>query len=236
MVSTRALAARFAQVALGVSAMCVPLSAEAAGAVVGHIHYVGSKTAPPAIAVPGGFGMCGTTVPAETLLVGAGKGLANAVVSIGGVKGSPPPAPAAVTITEKGCVFSPHVVAFPVASKLTFLNEDEMFHNVHLESGGQTLTNLATPIKGWKTDAPANLLTKATTISMKCDVHAWMKAYFHIFDHPFYAVTDATGSYRIEGLPAGTYDFVVDHETLGTSTRKVTVPASGEVTMDVDLK
>ena len=47
---------------------------------------------------------------------------------------------------------------------------------------------------------------------IKCDVHNWMNAYIHIFDHPFYAVTGKDGSFEIPNLPPGEYELTVWHE------------------------
>ena len=48
--------------------------------------------------------------------------------------------------------------------------------------------------------------------SVKCDLHAWMSAYHLVLDHPFAAVSDAEGNFKIENLPAGNYQFKVWHE------------------------
>ena len=45
-------------------------------------------------------------------------------------------------------------------------------------------------------------------IPVKCDVHAWMRSYIGVLDHPFFAVTDANGSFAIEGLPPGVTELV----------------------------
>ena len=62
---------------------------------------------------------------------------------------------------------------------------------------------------------------------IKCDVHPWMGAYLGVFDHPYFAVTDDSGSYTISGLPAGKYVIEAWHEKLGTQTADITVDDSG---------
>ena len=39
-------------------------------------------------------------------------------------------------------------------------------------------------------------------VPFKCDVHGWMNAYVGVLDHPFFAVTDADGTFEIKGAAA----------------------------------
>jgi hypothetical protein len=49
-----------------------------------------------------------------------------------------------------------------------------------------------------------------------------MSAYVHVFSHPFFAVSDAGGAFRIEGLPPGEYEIKAWHEKLGVQTQRLT--------------
>jgi uncharacterized protein (DUF2141 family) len=60
-------------------------------------------------------------------------------------------------------------------------------------------------------------------IPVSCDVHGWAQAYIGVFSHPYFAVTDNTGSFSITGLPPGTYTLSAWHETLGTQKKKIVV-------------
>ncbi|HSE90632.1 MAG TPA: hypothetical protein VLJ79_30765, partial [Candidatus Binatia bacterium] len=54
-------------------------------------------------------------------------------------------------------------------------------------------------------------------------------AYIHVFDHPYFAVTDEQGLFTIPNLPAGTYVLKAWHEDLGVRSQEITVAESGEV-------
>ena len=52
--------------------------------------------------------------------------------------------------------------------------------------------------------------------------------------HAYYALTDASGNFKIDGVPAGTYTLEYWHEKLGKQSKPVTVPATGSVTADFE--
>jgi hypothetical protein len=62
-----------------------------------------------------------------------------------------------------------------------------------------------------------------------------MSAYILVFSHPFFAVSDVNGRYRITGVPAGTYSLRVWSELGEAATRSVTVPEGGSVEADFEV-
>ena len=59
-----------------------------------------------------------------------------------------------------------------------------------------------------------------------------MLAYIGVFDHPFFSVTNADGTFSLEGLPPGTYEITAWHERLGTQTASITVGDSDAASQD----
>jgi polysaccharide lyase family 4-like protein len=62
-----------------------------------------------------------------------------------------------------------------------------------------------------------------------CDTHVWMLAHIHVFEHPFFGVTDERGAFSISDIPAGTYTLTAWHEDAGIKSQEITVPESGQV-------
>ena len=60
-------------------------------------------------------------------------------------------------------------------------------------------------------------------VEVGCDVHAWMKAWIGVVDHPYFAITGADGTWSMSDVPPGTYTLEVWHETLGRQEIEVTV-------------
>ena len=135
----------------------------------------------------------------------------------------------AVQLDQNGCHYKPHVLGIMVNQKLSVTNSDQTQHNVHPTpkvnpEWNQTQAVGAAPIE--KTFARPEQL-----IPVKCNQHPWMKAYIGVMRTPFYAVSSEDGTFKISGVPAGTYTVVAWRE--GTpqpqeKTLQVTVPANGD--------
>ena len=138
-----------------------------------------------------------------------------------GAAGTFPPPAESVVLNQTGCMYEPHVFGIQVGQKLEIVNNDSTLHNVNCQPKTNKKFNIAQPTKGMKSaktfDQPE------APISFKCNVHPWMAAYGGAFNHPFFAVSGADGSFSIKGLPAGTYTLEAWHEKLGVQTQKVTV-------------
>ncbi len=52
-------------------------------------------------------------------------------------------------------------------------------------------------------------------IALSCGIHGWMGGQIYVFDHPYFAVTDANGNFEIKGAPAGDYLIYMKHELAG---------------------
>jgi plastocyanin len=187
----------------------------------------------PAIKIAKDATVCGAEAARDALVIGPEGALANVVVSIKGVKAEKAPPPVAgAAVDQVGCRYTPHVQAVTVGTALQVLNNDAVLHNVHgtLETGASPMTvfNVAMPFKGGRSP---QVLKRAGAIKLRCDAgHTWMNAYVHVFDHPYYAVTDSKGRFTIKDLPPGKYTVEFWHEPLGEKQAPVTRTATVEVT------
>lgn len=175
-------------------------------------------------------------VTTETVVKGPAGQLANAFVYVkDGLQGGSWPKPSEpLRLTQKGCVYSPHVSAVMVGQPVKIVNDDPTLHNVHALAKTNAEFNQGQPFQGMELDKTFDKAEMA--IPVKCDVHPWMLSYLHVMDHPFFAVTKEDGSFSIPNLPPGTYTIEAWHEQLGTQTQQVTVPASGTAQANFDFK
>jgi hypothetical protein len=61
-----------------------------------------------------------------------------------------------------------------------------------------------------------------------------MTAYIGVSPHPFYAVSDKTGTFTIAKVPPGKYTIHTWHERYGKLTKTVEVTAGGTATINFD--
>ena len=142
-----------------------------------------------------------------------------------GVQGSYPAPQTPVVLNQTGCLYEPHLFGIQAGQPLEIRNSDATLHNINCMAKSNKKFNIAQPTKGMKTTKTFD--QPEVVVPFKCNVHPWMNAYAGVFAHPFFAVTDANGSFSIQGLPAGTYTLEAWQEKLGTKSQKVTV-AEGE--------
>jgi len=172
---------------------------------------------------------CGTEAVIEKIVVGGNKGLANAVVSVPGAKGSDKPGKA--TVDQHGCKFVPHVVTMNPGD-LELKNSDDILHNIHTYSTANPSINKAQPkFKKVMTEK----LEKPEYVKLTCDVHSWMLGWVAVTPGPA-AVTNANGVAKVENVPTGKQTVEVWHETLGKQTKDVEVKAGQTTKVSFEMK
>ncbi len=173
---------------------------------------------------------CGTEAKLEKIVVGTNKGLANAVVSVAGLRGVPTAMRA--EIAQHGCRFVPRVVA-TMPGEIDVRNSDGILHNVHTYSTANPSINKALP-KSKK--VMTEKLERPEIIQVTCDLHPWMVGWIAVMPHPFFAVTDGRGLAKIEGVPAGKHTIEAWHETLGRQTKDIDVKSGQVAKVSIEMK
>ncbi len=203
-------------------------------AVMGTVSFAGTAPRLKPIAMdadPGCAAKHDGPAPAEALVLGDGQTLGNVFVQVANPPDGTFPAPTEpATVDQKGCLYVPHVLGVMAGQTLVFHNSDGLLHNVHGLPKTNREFNMGMPPT--VTEATASLAHPEPVFPVKCDVHPWMRLFVAVMSHPFFAVTDSTGAFRIEGLPAGQYEIEAWHERLGTQKGSVTVEEGGAGTVD----
>ncbi len=131
---------------------------------------------------------------------------------------------APVVVDQIECMFRPRVQGAVEGQLLQVRNSDGTLHNVHAFSGTKSIYNQAQPPHAAPLDK--QFPPGTSIMKIKCDIHTWMTAYIHVVPHPFFAVSDDKGQFKISGLPPGDYTLEAWHERYGTKTIPVTVKAN----------
>ncbi|MBI1977774.1 MAG: cytochrome c oxidase subunit II [Candidatus Omnitrophica bacterium] len=169
----------------------------------------------------------------QRVVVNSNHTLQNVFVYIKeGLEGKKLPTPTTpAVLDQQACAYHPRVLGIEANQKLQIINSDPTLHNVHAFSKNSPEFNLGMPMQGMKLEKTFS--NPEIMVKMKCDVHPWMTGYIGVLSHPFFAVTDDQGGFKIENLPAGEYTIEAWHETYGTKSQKVTVTDAEAV---VDFK
>src|ERR1041385_1283089 len=152
--------------------------------------------------------LCGKAQPnaiaTRHYVVSPDKGLANVFVYVKeGAKPAAPPADKGPTLDQVGCQYQPYVMGVQAGQHFDVKNSDAFLHNVHIlpKVTGNKEKNIGQAVQNMKNDVVFD--KPEVLVQFKCDVHPWMFAYVGVVDHPYFAVSDKDGSYKITGLPAG---------------------------------
>ncbi len=138
--------------------------------------------------------------------------------------------PEPVVLDQHGCMYEPHVLGVQAGQTLKILNSDPLLHNIHAMPEDNRPFNFGMPTAGQEREE--RFRVPEVMVRIKCDVHPWMLAWAGVTEHPFFGVSDESGSYSIENLPAGDYVIEAWHEEFGTQTQNVTVGDGESVTLD----
>lgn len=209
------------------------------GRISGRVTLTGTPPAPQVVRVDGDK-TCATLVPGAqreipVYVVGDANGLGNVFVYVkSGLAERAYPVPAEpVVIDQQRCWYEPRVVGVRVGQALEVRNSDPLLHNVRANAVVNREFNQGQPVQGVKYSHTFS--TDEVMVPLKCDVHAWMNAWVGVLSHPYFAVTDASGTFELPNLPAGTYAVEAWHEAAGTTSGTVTVTAQGTATLALTL-
>ena len=209
-----------------------PVTAQGGGSIVGEVKFVGTPPEPKVVKVNKDNQACGNEKKSEELVVGPNKGVQWAVVSVVGAKGPAPKPAKKPVLDQKTCQFQPHVLLVPAGAEVDILNPDGVLHNIHTFATANPSINKAQPkFKKVMTEK----FEKPEIVKVQCDAHSWMAGWIVVAGHPYYAVTDEKGAFKLENVPPGKHTLEVWHETLGKATKEVEVKAGAETKVAFEL-
>jgi plastocyanin len=152
--------------------------------------------------------VCGSSLPDESLVRDAAGHLANVVIVVPGAK---TPAAAEVQISNDRCRFVPHVGLLRPGGAVKMTSQDPVLHTMHASAAdGRAFFNVSLPIPKM---VASRTLDRPGPVTLSCSTHTWMRGYLYVTDE-LAAVSGADGRFRLEGVPAGTHELRIWHESL----------------------
>jgi plastocyanin len=133
---------------------------------------------------------------------------------------------------QRNETFVPHLLAITTGTTVDFPNSDKFYHNVFSLSKPARFDlgrYAAGHSKSIRFDRPG-------IVRVFCDIHSHMNAFILVFTHPFFAITDGEGRYRIDAVPPGTYNVIAWNEGTASEPKPITVPDGGTAELDFTLR
>jgi len=220
-------------VALGItSRTAYRPGAAAGGALAGTITLQGAA-ADSVVAVGKDANYCGDSATVRDV-----DSPANSLVWIDDIAtGKPFPDVRRETLTIEKCRFEPRVMAVVKKSTINIFSRDKVGHGpkFYREGAGEPIESVHTVDAGQVVPSE-KIAAEPGIVEVRCDEHPFARGYIAVFDHPYFAVTDEKGAFRIDGLPQGTYNVKVWHEGMERpAVQRVAVGPTGEARLDATL-
>jgi plastocyanin len=141
------------------------------------------------------------------------KGLKDAVAWFEGVPEPDQPGDESreqpIVMDQQNYFFVPHVLAIEAGPQVEFRNSDGANHGVTAASlEPRNRFNVITPQGG---NYKQRFEASKAPVSIGCPIHGAMAAWIYVFDHPYHAVTDEEGRFRLRPVPPGRYTLHVRH-------------------------
>jgi plastocyanin len=133
---------------------------------------------------------------------------------------------------QRNEAFVPYALPIMVGTTVDFPNRDRTFHNVFSLSRVRSF-DLGRYPRG---ESKSVRFDRPGVVRLFCEIHSRMSAYILVFAHHFFAATDTEGRYRIDAVPAGSYELSVWTDGRVRETRAVRVSAGGAVEADFVVK
>jgi plastocyanin len=140
-----------------------------------------------------------------------------------------------VVVDQRDMLFVPRVVTVQEGRKVRFENNDLYNHAVSAQSvHAENVFNVTTPAGQ---PYEHQFKWQKNPIPIGCVLHSWMRAYVITAQHPYHAVSDAQGKFRIENVPAGKHTLMLVHpDTNYRATVDVDVGAGKTAEVAVEWK
>jgi hypothetical protein len=215
------------RICLGFGASCLvlpPASAADWGHLTGRFVYDGVVPEQPKLELNKDVEFCGKHDPRDEALVVDPKtnGIANVFVWLDEAKSKraaevhesyTKQAEEPAIVANAKCRFEPHARTMRTGGTLKITNEDPIAHAtaVFFLKNDPLSTTLVPNGVETRTISRA----EAYPVPVSCPIHAWMKGWLLVQEHPYAAVSKADGSFELKHLPAGEWTFHVWHESVG---------------------
>jgi len=207
------------------------------GTISGNVRWTGPVPKIPKLPITKNPDVCDPdshkTRDLERLVIGPDNGVANTVVYLKDVtKGKAMDLPdERQHLDQRNCRYIPHIMLVPQNASLQIKSSDPILHTVHMM--GAAANNVPFPVQNQYIPV---VMRRNGVVEIKCNAgHVWMNGEILVVKHPYYAVTDDHGYFKITDVPPGDYEIEAWHEgwRILSEERVLDVAAQAEVSRPI---
>lgn len=208
-----------------------------AGTVTGTVSYTGSPSGDTLVIVPADQNGCGKQLTIPTLQRRNGR-LQGALVWLPDIRaGVALPFSRRYELTNNDCAWDPTLQVDVVGGTLNVSNYDPLVERAIITDVATRDTVAAAPFTDNGQIIPYDRLLRTPGVyEFSMESRPMSRAWVAVLDSPYYAVTDANGSFTIDSVPPGTHRIRVWHPLLGVTEGSVTVGPDGRASVDIGFR
>jgi len=164
-------------------------------------------------------------------------GFANTIVWIADIKaGKAMPIERRADLSSENCVLDPLIQGVVAGTTMNIVNDDKILHTLVFTKLGTHDRLVVTPFFNVGQMVTSERIAKGSGIvEVRCVRHPWTRAYIAVIDHPYFAVTEGNGSFKIDSLPPGSYKLMVWRDANAKPVEQAIQITAGSATR-VDMK
>jgi plastocyanin len=214
---------RYVLSALLLLALPAAAAAQKGGTVEGTVRFTGTVPPPEKILTTDGA----TILHNDLVVDKKSTGLRYVAVILEGAPERPKADKAGpAVLDQRDMVFTPRVVAVRHGQAVRFENNDLCNHSVMAQ--GASPANRFNVFAGPTQPVTHVFDPEKNPVRVGCSLHGWMRAWVFVVPHPWFAVSDERGKFRISDVPPGDYKLWLRHPDTGLQHRMAVTVKAGE--------
>jgi hypothetical protein len=119
-----------------------------------------------------------------------------------------------VVIDQPHCMFEPYSNVMREGQQVIVKNSSPIAHNANY-AGSPTKNPGNNSIVPAGQQIAISLKADRMPVRLSCNIHGWMKGFIGVYDHPYFALTDANGNFELKLAPAGQFRLYIWHDPVG---------------------
>jgi plastocyanin len=133
-------------------------------------------------------------------------------------------------VGQKSFRFQPDILAVIRGTTIAFPNRDDDYHNIFSYSKAKRFDlGRYLPTE----DAPTVTFDNAGPVRLFCEIHSHMRGLVLVLETPYFTTTNASGEFRLTGLPAGDYELVAWLSERVQHRQKITLTANSKLKIEL---